>query len=111
VVGNIGVHRADHADVIDVLRGLVKEFTDLQTRFTVGLEFERRIHDVAGRPFRPQVFHRRGITVEFLERRLGIKRIDVARSTIHEQMDDMFGTRWEVQGNLARNRVAGKQVA
>src|SRR6202035_617153 len=42
VIGHIGVHGANHANVIDVLGRVGKQFADFQTALAKLLEFERR---------------------------------------------------------------------
>ena len=44
VIGDVGVHRADHADVVDHLGGVREQVADLDAALAVLLELERRAH-------------------------------------------------------------------
>jgi hypothetical protein len=40
VIRHVGLHRANHAEVVGVLRGLVEEFADLEAALAVALPSE-----------------------------------------------------------------------
>lgn len=91
MVGDIGVHGADDADVIDAPGDIGIEFADFDAALAVFLKLERRLVEAAGAPFGAEVRLRWFLAVVLLKRRLGIKGIDLRRAAIHEEMDDSLG--------------------
>jgi hypothetical protein len=92
MVRHVGSHGADHGDVVDALADVGKDFTNLDPAAPIALELEWRPESRAGAPFGLQV----KVLGEFLavilvEGRLGIKGIDMRRSTAHEQVNHALG--------------------
>ena len=104
VIGNIGVHRTDNADIIDAAGRPGEQFADLDAVLAVALELVRRTHGAGGLAFGAQVRRRQRLAVELVEGRLGIEGIDVRRAAVHEQMHDAPRLRGEVR-RLRRQRI------
>jgi hypothetical protein len=103
VIGNVGVHRADDGDVVDMLRRVRKQLADLDAAFAILLELKRRGECRAGLPLGAEVLGRQVLAGVFVERDLAVERIDVARAAVHEQVDHPLGLRRKMRG--ARERV------
>ena len=89
VRGRVGVHRADHAQLVGKTGGMRKEAADLETALTMLSECEWRLHQP---PDRAAVGADRrwaliGRVVVSRERRLVVEGVDLARGAIHEQED------------------------
>ena len=103
MVRHVGVHRPDHADVVDALGRLREQLADLDAALAVLLELERRGERRAGLPLGRQV-RRQRLARLFGQRGLGVERVDMGRPAVHEQVDDPFGLRRELR-RLRRQRV------
>ena len=66
------------ADVVDVPGRVLEQLADLDAALAVLLELERRGERRPGLPLGRQVLRRQRLAGVFLERRLGVERIDVA---------------------------------
>ena len=99
VVRNIGVHRADHTELIGMgACGLLKELAGPKSRLTMLLELEDRRIQIPGLAFGP-----RGLAWELLplklgDLRLGIPGVDMGRPTVGENMDQMLGFGRKMRG-------------
>ena len=106
VIRIVGVHRADHAQVVDVPGDVRKQLADLDAAFAVPFERERRrqqLAALAAAVLRGQRLGQRFARV-LGQFGLGIERIDVRRPAVHEQEDEPLGPRGEVRG-LGSERV------
>ncbi len=97
MVRHVGMHRANDRDVVDRLRRAPKNFADFNSALAIFVELKWRCECGAGLPFRRQHAAGQGLAGIFGERWLGVERIDVRRAAVHEQMDDVFGTRGEMR--------------
>ena len=52
MIRNVGVHRADEADVIRAFTHVREQLADIHAALAVFLELERRLHQLAGAPLR-----------------------------------------------------------
>ena len=91
MIGHIGVHRANHRDVIDALRGMGEDFADFDSALAVLLKLERRRKSRARLAFRAQIRRWKRFSGVFVERRFGIERVHMGRSAIHEKVNDALG--------------------
>ena len=94
-VGDVGrEHGPDHRDIVYLLRQVRHHLRHLGTRFTPLGELERGRHQTAGFPhcsnFTGQVSAGR-LTGKFLQGGFGIQQIHLARSAVHEQLNDRGG--------------------
>lgn len=105
MVGDVGVHRANHAQVVGVLGDARKQLADLDAALAVLLERKRRAKGRAGLALGREV-QRNGFPVELSELGLRVERIDLRRAAVHEQEDHALGLRG--QGRFLRcHRRAG----
>ena len=120
MIRNIGIHRADDTNIIDALGDAREQITDLNAALAVLLKLERRLKRCAGFPFRFQVVHRQGLTVEFGKNRLGIERVYVRRTAIGEDVNDALGfawklrdarRKWAVVANFVRQQAWSEQLS
>jgi len=65
---------------------------------------------MTGGPFRLEVLCRCCFSMQTLQCRFRIERIDMTRSTIHEQMNHAFGSSRIVQWYLAGRSIASEQI-
>ncbi len=108
VVRDVGVHRADDADVVDAARPFrgTSSLTSMPVwpclRYLNGegsILPSRRLQAVGFARIRAR------LAVVLVQVRLGVERVDVRRPAVHEQEDDALGPRREVR-RLGRQRVA-----
>ena len=90
MVGDIGMHRADHADLVDHLRGVAKKLADLDAALTVLPEAERRLHGRAGLALGGELGGH-GLAVVPGQHRLRIEGVNVRRPAVCKQVDDALG--------------------
>ncbi len=109
VIGHVGVHRANDADVVDAAGGVREQVAHLDTGLAVSLKLERRGEGGAGLAFGAEVGARQQFAGVFRQRRLGIERIDVRRAAVHKQVDDALGLAEKVRplGCERRRGTAG----
>ena len=104
--GSVGVERANDAEIVGVFRRTWEQVADVEAGFAVFGEAKGRLHELtdwsAIRSNRR--FASIGRVVVLVESRLGVKRIDLAGTAVHEEEDDMFCLGGEV-GRLRRKRV------
>ncbi len=107
VVRHVGMHRTDHGNVVDVPGCLGKQFADLDAAGTVLLELERRRERRARLALGAQIAAGQFLAGVFLQRRLGIERIDVAWTAVHEQMNDVLGLARKLRGARSHRVLIG----
>src|SRR5436190_22716153 len=99
MIRNVGPHRADDGDVVNVLAEQRENFADLDARLARFLEAERRgearAAHVAGQ----------GFAVELVERRLRVPGVDMRGCAAGEDVDDAPGLRREVWLPRRKRRV------
>ena len=105
MVGHIGVHATQHANVVDTFADIRENLADLDPRLPIFLELERRLHQVAGRPFGLDVGCRGLLTVILRQQRFRIEGIHLRRTTVHEEMNDALGFGLEVRGFRGQRRT------
>ena len=104
MVGNIGVHGADDANIIDAGAYRREDLADLQAGLAAFPEGEGRLVKSASLPFGAQPRRRRPLAMLFGEFGFGVEGVDLAGAAIHEQVNDMLGAGPEV-GGLGGERV------
>ena len=104
VAGDVGVHRADHGDVVDRLGGATEDVADLDAALAVLVEFERRGEGGAGLALGRECAAGQQLAGIFVEHRFGIERVDVRRAAVHEDVDDALGFGGEV-GRVRAERI------
>ena len=77
MIGHVGVHRANHRDVVDALRDVRKNLTHFNAALSILLELVWGWKRRAGFAFGAEVFHRERFARVFCERGLRIECIDV----------------------------------
>jgi len=90
MVGKVGLHRADHTEVIRHRCGVRKELTYLQPALAIFLEREWRWKGGSGLAFSAEV-DRDWFSCPFFQQGLGIEAIELRGAAIHEEVDDPFG--------------------
>ena len=106
MVGIVGVHRANDADVINVLTESGQQFTDRHTAFAARPKPERRREQTTGRTLGQQICSLRLLPRILLQTRFGIEQISLKRPPVHEQVNHAFRFGCEVRG--ARRVRAGR---
>jgi hypothetical protein len=115
VVGHVGVHRADHADVVDRLRRVLEEFAHLDPALAVLGELEHRRKRVARLALGLEILGGQGLPGEAVQGRLGIEGVDMGGAAVEEEMQDALGLSGVMglargQG-VERDRVLGGEDA
>jgi hypothetical protein len=90
VVRDVGVHRADEADVVGARAHVGKQLAHVHAALPVLLERERRPHERAGAAFGRDRSARQRLPVVLVEHRLRIEAVDLRQAAVHEQEDDSF---------------------
>ena len=98
------LHRANHADVIDAFGHARKQLAHFNAALAVLLELERRRKCRAGFALSGKIAGGQGFVRVFFQRRLRVKRIDVRRPAVEENVDDPFGPRGK-QRRFRRQRI------
>ena len=111
VVRDVGVHRADHADVVGARADVREELADLEAALAVALERERRLHQRAGLALGRDGAARQRLAVVLVEHRLRIEAVDLRQPAVHEQEDDVLGARGMVQARRRRGRRPSARCA
>lgn len=91
MIGDIGVHGADHRDVIDALGDVLENLADFDAALAVFAELEWSWESGTGFTFGAEVFGGERFAGVFGERRFGVEGIDLGGASVHEQVDDPFG--------------------
>ena len=110
VVGRVGHHRADHAEVVDVLGRPGEDLADLDPALAVLLEPKRRRRARPRLALRGQVPLGQRLALVLLQERLGVEGVDLRRPTVQIDVDDMLGLGGEVR-RLRRQRIADRRTA
>ena len=96
----VGLTRADNRDVVYALSDVWHPVGDRDAVLTVALPRpptgQDRTVGLAHRQIRPLDVLWQPLAGETIDRWLRIKRVDVARTTVHEQEYDALGSRWRV---------------
>jgi hypothetical protein len=92
----------DDRDVVDDFRQVWEQLGDFRARLPVLLELKRRAEQLRGafderEALALDVLRRNVLPVVLGQRRLGIEQIELRRRTRHEEIDDAFGSRRELQ--------------
>jgi hypothetical protein len=88
----------DHAKVVGAGTDVGKQFAYWMAALAMLMEFPRRLEQVSGGgKLHTRLRARVGLAVIAIQQRLGIKRVDVRRATLHEQKDDPLGPRREMR--------------
>ncbi len=108
VVGHVGMHRADDADVVDVFGRASKQFAHLDAALPMLLKLvgrgERGARLSLGGQIEGQL-----LSVPLGQFWLGVERVDVRRPSVHEQVDDAFRL-GGIVGRLRRQRIERRGV-
>ena len=89
-------HRADHAEVVGVLRRVVEKLADFEAAFPVTLEFKGRPQGRSRRPLGLQSLQRHRFPVELLKLRFPVEGIHLRRAAVHEEVNHPLRLRGEV---------------
>jgi hypothetical protein len=87
----------DDGNLIGMTGDVRQRLRKLQAGLTVLVELVRALEQVAGDLLVIGHFLRRRLAVVFLQQRLGIEQVDVARPAVHEQLNHRPGLRGEVR--------------
>ncbi len=104
MAGDVGVHGADDRDVVDRLGSATKDVAHFDAAFSVLAKFEWRGQGGARLALGGKRAAGQQFAGVFLERRFGIKGVDVRGAAVHEDVDDAFCFRGEV-GRVGEERV------
>ena len=90
MIRRIGVHRADEADIVDVLGGSRENLAHLDAALPILAKAERRRERGAGGPLGRQVPARQRPTGVACEQWFGIEGIELTRAAVEIDVNDMF---------------------
>src|SRR4029078_6728954 len=92
MIGGVGVHRANDAQLIDIAGELRKELAHLGAALSMMGEFERRLHQIAFRLSLALGSERLGqrLAVELFQARLGVEGVNVRGTAVHEQKNQLL---------------------
>ncbi len=93
----VGVHRAQHAEVVGEPGGVGKELADLKAAASVPRVSERRIQEAAGLPLGAELGALGTLPLELREGGLGVHEIGSEGTAIHEEMDHPLGPGGELR--------------
>ena len=77
VIGPVGEHGANHANIIDPLCQAAENIADFDSALSIFLKAERRLHEIPGATLRLRIPSRRWFAVILVEHGLGIKGVDM----------------------------------
>ena len=92
MIRDVGMHRANNTDIIDAGSDMRKEVADLDPGFAVLPELKRRHQQAACLSFRLEFRVGWTLPIVLFECRLWVERVHLGGTTIHKQMNDMFGS-------------------
>ena len=105
MIGHVGIHRSDDAEVVDVLLGRAGEqLAHLDAAPAVFAECKGRAQRGAGLALGAEIRVRQGLAVVSRQERLGVEGVDLRRPAVHEQVDDLSGLAGEL-GRFRRHRA------
>ena len=110
MIGDIGVHGADDAEVVGAGGDVGEDVGDFEAALAVALELVWRPHEGAGLAFGAEVFARHGLAMEAVEFGFGVEGVDLGRAAVGEDVDDVFGFSAEL-GGVGDERVGGSGVS
>jgi hypothetical protein len=90
MIGHLGLYRPDHANVVDAFADLGKNVADFDSALPVLLKSERGAHQVPGLGFGHERSAGHRLAIVLGQHRLGIERIHLGDSAVHEQEDHVF---------------------
>ncbi len=99
VIRHVGVHGTDHAEIVRHGPDVRKQFGDLQAALAIVPELEWRLPGGPGGTLGPEHLGQ-FLAVQPGEFRFGIEGVEVRRSAIHEEVNDVPG----LAGELGRSR-------
>ena len=100
MVRDVGVHRANHAQIVGVFGDAGKQLANLDAALAVLLERERRAKGRAGLALGREV-QRNGLAVVLGELGLRVERVDLRRTTVHKQKNHALGLGGQVETSSA----------
>ncbi len=114
----VGPHRPNHAQIVGALADMAIPLGNGQAGFTVLRPFagadEQRVLGDPHRSVRALDRRRERLSGVFIDGGLGVERVDMTRSAIHEQEDDAFGGRFVRRGarcqRVPRRHGSGRPV-
>lgn len=110
MIGDIGVHGADDAEVVGAGGDVGEDVGDFEAALAVALELVGRPHEGAGLAFGAEVFARHGLAMEAVEFGFGVESVDLGGAAVGEDVDDVFGFAAEL-GGVGDERVGGSGVS
>src|SRR5579862_7142563 len=105
VVRNVGVDRANEADVVGAFADVRKELADFDAALSVLLECERRLQERAGLSLSRHFAAGQRLAVVFLEHRLVIEAVDLRQAAVHVEKDHALGARGMIEFADVETRV------
>ena len=113
MVGNVGMHRTDYRDIIDVLTDMREQLAHFDAALAVFFELERGLERGAGATLSCQVIHWQGPAIQSRERGFRIERVHMRWAAIGENMDYSFslGGKWRRLGGQRGGAHAGLRLS
>src|SRR5690606_35859980 len=110
-----GVHAAEDAKLVGLLRDLGEDLRDVEATLAVARELPRRSeHTFGGHLPRARDVERRPLAMIAREARLRVEGVDLARSSLHEEEDHALRSRGEVswtrRERIARRGIGGSRL-
>ena len=97
MIGDVGVHRADDAEVIGPVTDLGEDLAHFQAALPATAKFERRAHQAARLALGLRRTARHRLPVIARQHRFGIERIHLRHAAIHEEKNDALDLGREVR--------------
>ena len=107
MIRHIGIHRADHAQIIGKRGQFGKQLAHFQAALAVLRELERRFEARAGRALGFEHIRQR-FAVVFVQHRLRVEGIDLRRAAIHEEMHHAFRLRLKMRPSHGQRVQSGR---
>jgi len=101
VIGAVGVHGTDHADVVDALADIGEYLAELDAALSEFLELKWGLQQVAGFALGLQVGGGHRLAVVLGEHRLGVEGVHLAWAAVEKQEDYALGFGGEVRRGVS----------
>ena len=96
MIGDVGIHRLQHAHVVDAPAQIREDLAHLRPALAVLLELEWRLHQIAGLALVIGDGARQRLAVVLLQHRLVIEGVHLRRAAVHEQENNVLGLGLEI---------------
>ena len=107
VLGDVGVHRVQQAQLVGVPGDVGKQFADPEATVTMLREAERRFQQAGRLSLGAKIDRRWALSFVLGDQGFRVERVEVGRATIHQQVDDTLGAWGEMWAEWQRRGMSG----